>query len=196
MECAENKSADPDTLLSMPGPSTREHVHSPPADIPNLELGDTPRKKNLKRKINDLQRTNILKNLKIRRLQKINWRQKRQIFSLKALIVELKNKNLLLEEHENIMIQHFGKNKEIIERLLKKSQKKSVRKTYEHSVRAFAVTLHFFSPKAYNYVRQKFENSLPHPKTLAKWYSSVDTKPGFTSEAFNFLKFKIRIKNQ
>lgn len=33
---------------------------------------------------------------------------------------------------------------------------------------------------------------LPHPKTLAKWYSSVDAKLGFTAEAFDFLKLKVK----
>ncbi|KAH1000600.1 hypothetical protein HUJ04_012907 [Dendroctonus ponderosae] len=94
------------------------------------------------------------------------------------MTVELKKRNLLLEEQENIMLDHFGDNK--------------LKKTYEHSVRAFAVTLHFFSPKAYAYVRQKFQNCLPHPKTLAKWYCSVDAKPGLTSEALNFLKLKVK----
>lgn len=31
---------------------------------------------------------------------------------------------------------------------------------------------------------------MPHPRTLAKWYTSVNAKPGFTQEAFNLLKKK------
>lgn len=57
-------------------------------------------------------------------------------------------------------------------------------------LRAFALTLHFYSAKAYNYVRQTFSNSLPHPRTLSRWYQSTDGSPGFTKEAFNALKIK------
>lgn len=45
-------------------------------------------------------------------------------------------------------------------------------------------------------MRQKFHNCLPHPKTLAKWYSSINGKPGFTVEAFNFLKLKVKNSNK
>lgn len=50
------------------------------------------------------------------------------------------------------------------------------------------MTLHFYSPKAYNYVRSYFQNSLPHPKTLGKWYTAVDVKPGFQALAFLSMK--------
>lgn len=65
-------------------------------------------------------------------------------------------------------------------------------KKYYQLERAFAISLHFFSPRAYRFVRRKFHNCLPHPKTLCKWYSSVDAKPGFTTEAFNILKLKVQ----
>lgn len=42
------------------------------------------------------------------------------------------------------------------------------------SVRNFSVTLHFYSPRAYQFVRQAFSNRLPHPRTILRWYSSVD----------------------
>jgi hypothetical protein len=57
-------------------------------------------------------------------------------------------------------------------------------------LRKFAVTLHFYSPKAYRYVRRKFNNCLPHEKTLVSWYSSVDGSPRFTKEALQILTLK------
>lgn len=53
------------------------------------------------------------------------------------------------------------------------------------------MTLHFYSPKAYLYVRQKFETCLPHPRTIKKWYQSVDAEPGFTTESLSAIKFKV-----
>lgn len=34
---------------------------------------------------------------------------------------------------------------------------------------------------------------LPHPKTLASWYSVIDGSPGFTNEAFQILRSKNEI---
>jgi len=59
-------------------------------------------------------------------------------------------------------------------------------------LRSFALSLHFYSPAAYKYVRQTFNKCLPHPSTLRKWYSSVDGSPGFTSESLNAVKSKVK----
>lgn len=65
------------------------------------------------------------------------------------------------------------------------------RQKYKEELRAFALTLSFYSAKAYNYVRQTFNKSLPHLSTISKWYQSIDGSPGFTSEAFEAVKFKV-----
>jgi len=54
------------------------------------------------------------------------------------------------------------------------------------------LTLHFYSPAAYTYVRQTFKDALPHPSTLRKWYSSVDAKPGFTLESLKAVEIKVK----
>jgi len=59
-------------------------------------------------------------------------------------------------------------------------------------IRKFALTLNFYSPAAYNYVRDAFNKNLPHPSTLRNWYSTVDGTPGFTSESLNVLKIKCK----
>jgi len=51
----------------------------------------------------------------------------------------------------------------------------------------FAVTLQYYSPKAYIYVREQFNNALPHPRTLSRWYMAIDGQPGFTKESFDTL---------
>lgn len=61
---------------------------------------------------------------------------------------------------------------------------------YSPVLRTFALTLSFYSPRAYNFVRKTFNNSLPHINTICKWYQSVDGSPGFTKEAFCALKIK------
>lgn len=61
---------------------------------------------------------------------------------------------------------------------------------YSPELRSFALTLHYYSPKAYKYVRSTFNSSLPHPQTLKKWYANIGGEPGFTRESFVALKHK------
>ncbi|GBM50970.1 hypothetical protein AVEN_242830-1 [Araneus ventricosus] len=53
---------------------------------------------------------------------------------------------------------------------------------YAPELRSFALTLHFYSKKAYVYVRKVFKTCLPHTSTVKKWYQVVDGSPGFTKE--------------
>lgn len=53
----------------------------------------------------------------------------------------------------------------------------------------FALTLHFYSPAAYKFVREKFDNHLPHKKTIQRWYanSGVSCKSGFCEQSVEIL---------
>lgn len=64
---------------------------------------------------------------------------------------------------------------------------------YSEAVRKFALILRFYSPRAYNYVREKFEKSLPHPVTIKKWYqqSSLQASSGLCSRTIELLKMKV-----
>lgn len=57
-------------------------------------------------------------------------------------------------------------------------------------MRRFATTLHFYSAKAYRYVRKVFNDSLPSERTITSWYKSVDGSPGISSEALVILEAK------
>lgn len=59
------------------------------------------------------------------------------------------------------------------------------------ALKKFAATLQFYSTKAYEYVRKTFLNVLPHPQTIRKWYSAIESKPGITLEALKTVKAKI-----
>lgn len=73
----------------------------------------------------------------------------------------------------------------------KKKLGKKVPKKYSATVRQFALSLHFFSAKAYSYVRQQFDTILPHSRTLSKWYRNVNAEPGFTEESLKMLTLKV-----
>lgn len=65
---------------------------------------------------------------------------------------------------------------------------------YSETVRKFALTLRFYSPRAYDYVREKFDRSLPHPVTIKKWYqqSTVLASSGLCNRTIELLKEKAK----
>lgn len=74
-------------------------------------------------------------------------------------------------------------------RLLKKSEKtKRLTEKYPDELKCFAMTLQFYSSKAYEYVRKVFNHALPHQSVIRKWASSVNCSPGFTQLSFNILE--------
>lgn len=72
---------------------------------------------------------------------------------------------------------------------------KSNNAKYSPAIRSFALTLQFYSAKAYNYVRKTFKNLLPNPATIKKWFSVVGGEPGFTFEAFEAIRKKVNETN-
>lgn len=63
-------------------------------------------------------------------------------------------------------------------------------KLYTDAVRSFALTLHFYSPRAYNFVREKFRKHLPDPNSIRSWYSNStgNGEPGLCLQALSTLR--------
>lgn len=61
-------------------------------------------------------------------------------------------------------------------------------KSYNEDVRSFCLTLHYYSPRAYNYLRSKFKNNIPSISAMRNWYSTIKATPGFTDIAFESLR--------
>jgi len=72
---------------------------------------------------------------------------------------------------------------DVLERLVKNGLA-GKKQSFSSELKQFSVTLQYYSPKAYTYVRKVFNNLLPGPRTLRRWYMVVDGNPGFTAEAF------------
>lgn len=70
-----------------------------------------------------------------------------------------------------------------------------VKGRYSTSIRSFALTLHFYSAKAYKYVRKYWSNLLPHPATIREWYKVVNGYPGFTKVACHAIKMRASVKD-
>lgn len=63
-------------------------------------------------------------------------------------------------------------------------------KQYSAYVRIFCFTVHFYSPRAYEYIRSFFDLNLQHIRTIRNWYSAINGSPGFTECSFSVLKEK------
>ncbi|CAB3994515.1 THAP domain-containing 9 [Paramuricea clavata] len=64
---------------------------------------------------------------------------------------------------------------------------------YSDEIKEFALTLYFYSPWAYKYVRSLVP--LPNPSLTRKWSSSFKCDPGFIDEAFTSLSQKVAQSN-
>lgn len=61
---------------------------------------------------------------------------------------------------------------------------------YSEKMKEFALTLYFYSPKAYRFLRN-MDICLPNPSTLRRWISQFNCAPGLISEVFEYLKTKV-----
>lgn len=135
----------------------------------------------------------VLKNVcrkKLREVKTLRQTKKRywqKIYSLKTIIEQLKNKNLLNDDASCILARSVGCAKQLFERQIKILSNKLTTKKFNPQLRSFALTLNFLSPKAYKYVRKEFDLALPHESTISKWYQTINGAPGFTDESFRAL---------
>ena len=58
------------------------------------------------------------------------------------------------------------------------------------------MTLQFYSSKAYDFLRQEFENVLPHPRSIRNGYAKIKCDPGFTEPAFIALENIAKINEE
>ena len=124
---------------------------------------------------------------KTRRLHK-------KVDSLKTVVKSLQDKQLVSNNGADVLSKTFsGVPSEIMKRMMSnKHRGKVTREQYPPVLRAFALTLQFYSTKAYKYVRKSFDLALPHPTVIRKWYSGINGEPGFTQEAFTALQCKVK----
>lgn len=75
---------------------------------------------------------------------------KKRIFKLSGIVKELEKKNLVDADHVSSILDEFGRNSELINRVFNRCKGIKWKRQYGHEIRKFALTIHFFSPKAYN----------------------------------------------
>ena len=156
---------------------------------------DSPQK--LKRRLDDsvalLQRTNK----KIKYQHKKNQRLKQKVKSLQSVVASLRKAHLVSETCANHLERtSSGVPLQLLKRIQGKNGGRLSREAYHPDLVKFALTLQFYSTKAYNYVRKHFALALLHVSTIRRWYSAIDGSPGFTQEAFASLRLKVEEANR
>lgn len=145
----------------------------------------------LKNQINDLNHKVKSLQKRLKSSQQKTRRGNKKVSTLAAVVSELKEKNLIHNECASMLETTFsGVPKELMKRLVSQKKKKNLG-AYPPELRSFALTLKFYSTKAYNYVRKSFDLGLPHVSVIRSWYSSIDGEPGFTKDALTALKAKV-----
>lgn len=145
------------------------------------------RSNKLQMEVNILRSNLQKKTATIKLLKQSKRRLSSRVTNLKAALKELLNKNFISQEIF-IDLKRYYSDPQF--NLVKKLTKKGVKtKVFSDDVRKFATTLHYYSPRAYDYVRKLF--LLPHPSTLRAWCSRIDCLPGFSEPAFQELNRRV-----
>ena len=61
---------------------------------------------------------------------------------------------------------------------------------YFEEMKEFAISLHFYSPRAYKFIRKSL--NLPHPATIRSWSINIDCEPGFLKKTFEYVAGKVQ----
>ena len=102
----------------------------------------------------------------------------------------LKEKSLISSDASDIFQQSFsGLTCDIIKNHFTIQDRNQNGFRHNEEVKKFAVSLHYFSPAAYEYVRSVF--TLPCVRSISNWTSSVYCDPGFFMDVFDQNQLKI-----
>jgi hypothetical protein len=157
--------------------------------LEHLYTMGTPRSMKRKQQYQQDEIDKLRKKLKLN--QQSKRRLKKKVRSMQDVIAKLKSQQMLSDGSSEVLQSCFADAPlQLFKRMSSKSRSggKQAKTKYELVLRSFALTLHFYSPKAYNYVRETFDLCLPHPSTIRLWLEGVNGAPGFTSEAFEVLR--------
>ena len=162
------------------------------------ELGNQTRKVDIlvnqcsryKKLLKITKRTSARRNAGLIALRKKNYVLKKGI-----------NKKKLLEGKIKQALQTIGSAgtgfHELLETMAKNNDNNGrIRRTkVSEKLRTLSLTLFYHSSKGYRYMRNVCSNALPHPRTLLKYLSCIDGRPGFSKESFSILSRKFSTNN-
>lgn len=98
-------------------------------------------------------------------------RKEKQITNLKLLFKHLKDKNILENDTVLTLAKDFGNLVPLLQN--EKKNKSAHGRRYCDEVKRFAVTMHYYSPKTYNYCRWASFFSFHLSTKSSKWQSLI-----------------------
>ncbi|GFR74839.1 THAP domain-containing protein 9 [Elysia marginata] len=154
---------------------------------------DSPEKASLKRKLKETNSKLSQSKKKIKTLQQTKRRLLKREAKLTSIIANLRSKNVPRPDSLSVLETCGSGIGDLLKRCEAKSEGKGQPAKYSPELRSFALTLHFYSPKAYAYVRKAFDTCLPHPRTIKKWYDyeTVEDGPGFNAASFQLIQSRV-----
>ncbi|KAG8307101.1 THAP domain containing 9 [Homalodisca vitripennis] len=169
-----------------------QSVSTPNEQKSTVGLHQTPDKRKTASPSTSLSPRKVLLRRKVKALKQKLKRRDCKLRSMKELISNLKNKFKAPDSLIEIVENNFtGLPFELLLSSLKNKGKSKNKHTFTESVKEFALTLYFYSPKAYRYLRAS-NLILPHPATLRKWISKFNCCPGFLEEVFMYLRHNVK----
>ena len=128
-----------------------------------------------------------LQQVKIKTLQQKVRRKENKIKSLNGYIDTLSEDKLVSPVVADHLKDTFsGLTSYIIVNHFNNQHKKERGNRHREEAKKLALTLYFYSPKAYDYIR--YILSLPHPRSISQWTSSVQCEPGVFKDVFLHLQ--------
>lgn len=141
--------------------------------VRSLSYRNTPN--TVLRKCKLVEKTLLLERTKTYRARQNVIRLKKRVQSLKDVVHILRNKNMVSDNaYEHLQSTTDSIPSAIMRRTMTAARAGFTPKSQiPDELKKFALTLNFYSSKAYDYVRKSFNFSLPHPSTLRKWTSGM-----------------------
>ena len=176
---ASEPSQIPETLSNPKSATTVQSSHVPQSS----QVPPFPEKQN---KMNYAQLKKKISTLK----QKLRRRDKKAI-NANHLIKTMKKKLLIKEDEAKVLHHNFkGLNLQLFNNSMKNNKVHSCGRRYNDQIREFAVTVQFYSPMAYNHLREIIP--LPAPSLIKSWARSIKCSPGFITEVFKILEEEVK----
>jgi DNA-binding GntR family transcriptional regulator len=69
-------------------------------------------------------------------------------------------------------------NSDLINQIMSRKGLSSRGREYNTGVRDFAFQVHYYSPRAYEFLRTAFDGLLPHSRNFLRWTDHITTQPG------------------
>ena len=132
---------------------------------------------------------------KVKVLKETVCQHNKCIQNMKQLMEDLKEKRLVSNQQHELLAHNF----EGVSGHLFADQASNAKYGNKHSswysleTKQFAVTLHYYSPKAYDFVCKVL--ALPHPSSIHSWAASVNCEPGFLCDIIKLLGGMVQNKS-